>query len=179
MKKKCIVAGVSLIMVGVMAVAVVGFGNVGAAIQRALGDGPPAPPTLVERIPGPQIPQLTESDTAKAKEIALADARVQELIQGKGWGFGGIGVWHSSPETGLKKIGAGLEIKFEEPCQIAYHWPLIELNEDKDSWPPYREITAPEDDVLQIKGLVIFVDLTTGKVVQILPMPADVSVVSP
>ena len=172
--KKAIVIAVSLILVGVVAVAVVGFDNVTSTIQRASGSEPQSS-GLEQSMPGPEIPQLTESEAARAKEIAVADARIQELIQGKGWAFGNIGVWHTTWEKGLKKIGAVLEICFEEPCQIEYDWPVAKFDEDNYGWPPYREETIHE--ALQVSSLTISVDLTAGKVVTILPM--DVPVTSP
>jgi len=169
-KKKVIVVAVSLMLVGVVAAAVVGFDNVSSTIQRAFGSEPPSS-GLEQSMPGPEIPQLTESEAARAKEIAVADVRVQELIQGKGWVFGRIGVWHTTWEQGLKKIGAVLEIYFGEPCQIEYDWPVAVCDDENKynyGWPPYREITIHE--AFEVRSLTISVDLTSGEVAMIMPM---------
>jgi hypothetical protein len=163
-KRKAIVIAVSLILVAAVATAVVGFD----IPHRAFGNDPPR---LEQSMPGPEIPQLTESEAARAKEIAVADARVQELIQGKGWVFGRIGVWHTTWEQGLKKIGAVLEIYFGEPCQIEYDWPVAVCDDENKynyGWPPYREITIHE--AFEVRSLTISVDLTSGEVVTIMPM---------
>jgi hypothetical protein len=169
MKKKCIVAGVSLIMVGVLAVAMVTF----HIPQRVFGGGGQPQTNVVPGQPvsgGPVIPQLTEDEKAKAKEIALADPRLQEVLQGTVWAIApdGIGVWHTSWDKGLQKIGAVLLLNFDKPYEIAYNWLFIAYSEDSSGCPSYNETTVYES--FPVKILTILVDLRTEKVVMIAPM---------
>jgi len=174
MKKKCIVAGVSLIMVGVLAVTMVTF----HIPQRVFGGQPQT--NVVPGQPvsgGPVIPQLTEDEKAKAKEIALADPRLQEVLQGTVWTIApdGIGVWHTSADMGMQKIGAVLKIDFAQPYQISYNWPFPTDSEDSSGCFSYNETTIYES--FPVKILTILVDLRTEKVVMIAPM-TDRSVLS-
>lgn len=121
--------------------------------------------------PKPEIPKLTENEEVKAKEITLSDPRVQELIEGKDYEVapeGRIGVWHASKD--LQKIGATLEIVFKEPYWIEYDWPGKDYNEERYSFPYYRERTFHQ--ALWVKSLMIDVDFGEGKVVSITPFEA-------
>jgi hypothetical protein len=167
-KKKSIVAVLSLILVVALAVTMVTF----HIPQRVFGDQPQQT-NVVPGQPvsgGPPIPQLTEDEKAKAKEIALADPRLQEVLQGTVWAIApdGIGVWHTSADNGLQKIGAVLKIDFAQPYQISYNWPFITDSEDSSGSLSYNETTIYES--FPVKILTILVDLRTEKVVMIAPM---------
>lgn len=112
----------------------------------------PSPPELFEHIPGPEIPTLTEEEEAWAIETALSDPRVQELVSGKEYVIGAIGVVHT---TELEKTGAGLLICFEEPYWIEYDW-------------PYEGGTFYLG--LDVLTLAISMDFEAGGVVEITPL---------
>lgn len=170
MKKKT----VAIVIIGLVAVIVAAFSHVAAAGWLTRNEAPPPPsmsanpedvdPEYVGG-PKPEIPVLTESEEARAVEIALSDPRVQELIEGKEYEIGAIGVWHTDE---LEKIGAGLHIWFDKPYWIEYNWPLIEYNEEKYSSPYYREGTFHY--ALPVQTLGISLNLEEGRVVAIRPM---------
>ena len=93
------------------------------------------------------------------------------MIAGKKYAVapeGRIGVWHMSKE--LRKVGAALEIWFDEPCWIEYDWPVLEWNEEEHGWPPYRELTYHQ--AVWVERLRISVNLEEERVVQIAPFEA-------
>lgn len=119
----------------------------------------------------PLIPELTKREEATAIEITLSDMRIQELLEGKRYKVapdGNIGVWHSTADKDLMKIGASLEIRFEQAYQIEYNWPFLSYDEAKYSWPYYQESTFYY--TLQVESLFVSVDLNKGKVVGIVPI---------
>ena len=130
----------------------------------------------VEASTGPAVPTLTDQEKALAKQIALADPRVQQLVAGKNyciaqrWGDAAvdtkIGVWHTSGD--LTKIGAGLFIWFDQPCTLDYDWPVIDYDEGKYAFPYYGESTKRYQ--CATKALEILVDLQKGRVVSIEPV---------
>ncbi|HJX70087.1 MAG TPA: hypothetical protein VJ441_03235, partial [Dehalococcoidia bacterium] len=136
----------------------------------------PQPLALPSERPGAEIPQLTEEEKARAKEIALADPRVRELIAGKNYEVARkygevtadtrIGVWHTSED--LRKIGAAMEIWFEESFTIKYDWPIVEYDEERYPYPHYREQTISRECIVQ--ALFITVNLAEGRVVEIQPL---------
>lgn len=97
--------------------------------------------------PNPGIPTVTEEEKNRAKQIALADPRVQALLVGRAYAVGckydnsrpdsRIGVWH---DENLQKLGVCLEICFDKPCNVEYAgsqyiarclFVLVDLNEGK------------------------------------------------
>jgi hypothetical protein len=130
----------------------------------------------VEASKGPAVPALTDQEKALAKQIALADPRVRQLVAEKNycvaqrWGDAAvdtkIGVWHTSGD--LAKIGAGLFIWFDQPCTLDYDWPVINYDEGKYAYPHYVETTIRHQSVA--KALEVMVDLQKGRVVSIEPV---------
>ncbi len=119
----------------------------------------------------PAAPGLTEAEKARAIEIVLGDPRVQELIGERDYEVGPqgrIGPWYTSEED--RKIGAALEIGFEEPRWIEYDWTCPEYDEEKYPFPHYRVATFR--DAQYAEGLIITVDFEEGKVVALLPRVA-------
>lgn len=132
--------------------------------------------STVEASTGPTVPTLTDQEKALAKQIALADPRVQQLVAGRNycvaqrWGDAAvdtkIGVWHTSGD--FTKIGAGLFIWFDQPCTLDYDWPVITYDESKYAYPYYAESTNRYQSAA--KALEILVDLQKGRVVSIEPV---------
>ena len=86
----------------------------------------------------PPIPALTEGEKIKAREIALNDPTVQEILKGKSYRIGGIGVSH----TGSVKTGA-----------------IVEIILDKNYWIESQNAWA--------QMLLVSVDLEKGRVTSI------------
>ncbi len=66
---------------------------------------------------GAEIPEATAEDKQRAVTIALADATVQQILEGKEYEIapdGEIGVWHS----GQTKLGVCFEIAFDKTYTI-------------------------------------------------------------
>jgi hypothetical protein len=121
--------------------------------------------------PEVEIPQLTAEETATAKQMALDDARVKELVAGKGFAVapgGRIGVWHTDD---LKKIGAVLEIWFDKAYWLnCDELAKMELDEDNPGYSDYLNNIC-SDGGLWADRLLVSVDLEVGKVVGVVPMP--------
>lgn len=104
--------------------------------------------------PGPQPPTLSDEEKAKAKQIVLDDLKVRGMLAGKSYavarGFDEtrsdtrIGVWQTED---LKKLGAVVEICFDRPS-------VVEIADSK----------------YMVQVVVVFVDLTQGKVADIVPL---------
>ena len=99
------------------------------------------------------MPELTESVREKAVDIALSDADVQNLLEGKEYEITRIGPCQGGP---VGRLGANMDITFDK----AYPF--------KGDFPSFPEKTDYLD--AQITRLEVFVNLKEGKVVQIFPM---------
>jgi hypothetical protein len=66
--------------------------------------------------PDSGIPELTPAEKQRAVEIALADATLRQILEGKEYDIApdGIGVWHS----GTTKLGAVFEVYFKQTYKI-------------------------------------------------------------
>lgn len=112
------------------------------------------------------IPTLTQEQKAKAKEIALSDARVQELLADREYEVGGAGVIHSRDVL----LGVHVTIYFNEIHHIVYDWPRacyppgMDLREGKPTYSTFTVRAAGE-----VTQLTIEVDLEDGLVKEIVP----------
>jgi hypothetical protein len=71
------------------------------------------------------IPEATAEDKQKALDIAMADATLQQILEGKSYRIapeGNIGVWH----TGDVKLGVAFEITFNTVYHIEADLPRYE-----------------------------------------------------
>jgi len=136
-----------------------------------IGCAKPSIEDLTYYEPGSQIPRLTEEGKAKAKEIALQDSRVQELIAGKEYvvyreydyySDPGIGMFYASDDDLV--IGATVTIYFNRPYTIQYDWFMPNYD---DNYEYLGEIPIPGEH--QTDRLTIFVDFREWKVVGVRP----------
>ena len=138
--------------------------------QEAItGISPVGQPLQGEKAPGPEIPALTEEEKAKAKEIALADATVKELITGKQYKVGQK-YDEATPDTrvgvvteDLVRVGAALEIWFDHLYTITY-WPSAEYDAGSGTY----QLGPPEP--LSVQGLTVFVNLDEARVYDVVPL---------
>jgi len=158
----------SIIMGGVIAILVF----ISPWLMACGRDSTPSEPlTYLE--PGSNIPRLTAEGKARAKQIALDDPRVIELIEGKNYAVAQkygestlntrIGIWHTSED--LRVIGAVLEIWFDKLYTIKYDWPFAQYDED---YKYLGEITMTRE--VSVEALMIYVDFREEKVVEIRPL---------
>jgi len=121
--------------------------------------------------PQVEIPTLTAEEEAMAREMALNDSRVQEMLAGKGFEVapeGRIGVWHTS--DGLKKIGAVLEIRFDKACWFSCdRLREIELDEENVDYSSFLDSICSNGG-LWIEGVQVLVSFEKGRVVRIVPL---------
>jgi hypothetical protein len=97
------------------------------------------------------MPELTASTRKKAIEIALADARVQQELEGKPYTVGKVGISMGGP---VGRLGANVRFVFDTP------YPL--------------ERQAPSAPERQQTGVKAFVNLKEGKVAQVMEESAPV-----
>lgn len=101
------------------------------------------------------IPEVTVEEKQRAVEIALADATLQQILEGKEYQLapeGTIGVWHS----GNVKLGVSFEISFDRVYTIDAELP----NYQEDS----HHVTG------EVEGLLVSVLLEENRVSSIVPI---------
>lgn len=168
MKKKWLM----LLIFTLAAVTVVGVGQEIASAQQGTGktslrtisiDPSKIDPEYIAE-PKIKIPVLTEAEKKMAIDIALSDPRVQELIADKAYTICDIGVAHT---TDLVKIGAAVNICFDQTYELEYDWPFVYSSEEGKLIEDY---TRHEE--LPVQSLEVFVNFQRGDVVeQISPIP--------
>jgi len=90
------------------------------------------------------MPGLTDSEKERVVAIALADARVQEMLAGRPYAIGYLGISMGGP---VGRRGANVQFVFDTPYPLEPDAPMM----------PERLLT----------GVTAFVNLSEGKVVQI------------
>ena len=116
------------------------------------------PPSILENTtPAP----LTQEEKSLAKDMALADPRVQELIRDKSYAVVSAGLSHA----GARKLGAMVAIDLGELYQIEYDWPVAEYHEDEEGQPYFTEYTF--HNALPVRTLLITVNFGQQKVISI------------
>lgn len=96
------------------------------------------------------MPELTVSAREKAVAIALSDANVQKLLDGKGYEIIRIGICQGGP---VGRLGANMDIVFDKAYQFTGEFPHTTI----DSY--YLDS--------EIEGIEVFVNLKEGKAVEI------------
>ncbi len=94
-----------------------------------------------------------------AIEVALADPRIQELLNGKSHN-----IWQVSPMyIDSRLVGAVTEIRLSEPCIMEYDWPVVNYGKDGS----FTESTY--HTALRMDRLYVSVDLEEKRVIEIRP----------
>jgi hypothetical protein len=173
-------------IIGVIGLAVLGCtqaANTGPSpaptSDSSVATPPPASPSIAppqggvtfEPIPDDnplKIPWLTEDQKAKAIEIAMSDARVQELIKDRPYEMGEeVGLVHE----GEVQLGATVTIKFNEIYEIVYDWPYAYPTGSHNGQPTY--FTGTIHATREVTRLVIWVNLADEVVLSIQPLDID------
>jgi hypothetical protein len=103
------------------------------------------------------MPELTASAREKAVAIALGDANVKGLLEGKGYEIIRIGICEGGP---IGRLGANMDIVFDKAYQFTGEFPHTAI----DSY--YLDS--------EIEGIEVFVNLKEEKVVEIFDKTARV-----
>ncbi|MDQ3524920.1 MAG: hypothetical protein M3451_07700 [Chloroflexota bacterium] len=116
------------------------------------------------------LPVFTTEDQELVKEVALADPRVQAILEGHAYQVAQVGMWTGER---LSLIGGIVDIAFEGPSTVTGEWytwstPNCETNPDED--PIIVPFRATYSDVTSIHVLV---NLQTGVVDNITPFSHD------
>ncbi|MGD9118663.1 MAG: hypothetical protein PVJ08_08050, partial [Dehalococcoidia bacterium] len=98
------------------------------------------------------MPELTASEEARSVEIALADATVKGLLEGKEYEITRIGISQGGP---VGRLGANMDIVFDQVYQFTGDFPYFP---DESKY-----LDKP------IEGIEVFVNLKDEAVVQIWP----------
>lgn len=115
-----------------------------------------------------RLPQVTPDEKARAIDIVLSDARIRELLSGKGYKVapdGRIGLWHAEPEAGSRKLGVAMDIDFDREYFVEYDWTDVRWKDGKMT----SLETTTIHRTLVVRGLFVCVDLNADKVAVILP----------
>ncbi len=153
----------------------------GASVQEQRTSSPTIPATphadLAGTItPGAGIPALTAEDKALIREIALADPRLLEVLEGREYEIGEPFIWHSSGR--LEKLGGGMIVTFPEPFTLEREWIQVDYDETETSSPPFQVVIA-HFKVEDIEELYLRVDFLSGELVEMNPMGGRASNYTP
>ena len=122
----------------------------------------------------PPAATLTDAEKARALELATSDPRLAEIIGERPVRVvpdaAGelVGVWHTYKTH--EKIGAAVELGWDQPLAIDYRWSATAYDYTEISSPPYREGHI-RLRTTQLTRLTVLVDLRRDKVVAIGPGP--------
>jgi hypothetical protein len=157
---------VSVVLVG--AGALLAFSPVGSAVEAhveaAFAD--PIAPIPGPALPGPEPPQLSADEMARALDIARNDVAVKSLLAGRAYSPGKIGPWTTYRGA---KIGAVMLLSLHEPATYAMReWPLLVYDESERSTPPYRQKSV-RLQASNVRELMVWVDLNRSRIVGVDP----------
>ncbi len=143
-----------------------GAGNNGAPFDAAATLPRPAL-TVVATGPDPGRPELTSEDKTLIRQIALADPRLAEVLDGREYELGEPFIWHSSRP--LEKLGGGMIVTFADPFTLEREWIQLDYDETETSSPPFQAVVV-HFRVEMIEELYLRVDLLSEELVEMAPM---------
>jgi hypothetical protein len=115
------------------------------------------------------MPRLTAHERARTKRIVARDSRFMRIVGAHRYVFEQIGVWTTGRirRHGVeRKIGAVLDVAVKPPRPLVVaRFPLINYDKEERSFPPYKVRVFRL--TVNLKELMILVDLTRGRVVSI------------
>jgi len=116
---------------------------------------------------GTTMPSLTRDQETAAQEIALADARLRQVLGSSAYAMESVASW----TAGTCLIGAVPQFRLSEPPTITMDWPVLRWNglDDRPVYPP----SAWRATVIGLTDVYVSVDLERREVMQILPGGAD------
>lgn len=135
------------------------------------GPAPLATPTMLRRKEGPEIPALTDQQRVQVADIALRDARVQQLVREGPHQVSSVAVWHAS--MGLQLLGGVLELTFDDPLTLDGEFVATNYDCSELTWPPYSPV-AYQATIEGVGRLYVFVDLALEQVVGISPFGGQI-----
>jgi hypothetical protein len=110
-----------------------------------------------------EIPSLTADQRNTARNLALSDSRVTEILGGNTYTVDGVDPW----TAGSCLVGAVVDLHLSEPRTVTMDWPFLHWNE-ADSRPIYPP-DAWRATIVGLAGVRVSVDLDRREVVQIHP----------
>ncbi len=131
----------------------------------------PPSPSAVLTVSGPAIPELTDQDKERIREIALGDSRLREVLIGREYEVGEPFIWHS---FGLEKLGGGMIITFDAPFTLERDWLQLNYDETEIFSPPFQSVVV-HFRAEEIAKLYLRVDLQRQELVEISPDAARIS----
>ena len=141
-------------------------------IQMIIADNDAPPGVTVKELASENddigLHQISEEEKAKVLEIALADARFQEITNGLAYQIGRIDNWIMTGDYATK-IGGVVEVILDTPHAISYEWPGVSFETDGDVL--YQKLSRQAE--VTVGTLYVGVDLKAGEVIKILPIPPD------
>jgi hypothetical protein len=165
---------------GVLLIAVGGI--LVSPMADAFGDGSSAEPTSALADPagsetgGPAPPELSQEQEAQALAIARSTPDVQSLIANRSVSTLVV-PWYTLKSN--QPLGAGIDVSWNEPIDVAARWPTLFYDETETVSPPYQATTATIQ-ATGVRGVHLSIDLTNGRVLGMHPLPgAEVTSLKP
>jgi hypothetical protein len=158
--KRSIIGAVLLAAAGIVLLSPAGGAIAGVATDVADLQPPiPGPPASVT-----VVPTLTASEEHRALEILAADRPGSQLLGQTPFEVYRLGPWTTEEE---RKIGASIILRFDRPITMPMGpWPSIIYDASEKTFPPY-ERRSVNFKAVDVRYLMIRVDLTRGVVVTI------------
>ncbi len=122
------------------------------------------------------MPELTSEDKTLIRQIALADPRLAEVLDGREYELGEPFIWHSGGR--LEKLGGGMIVTFAEHFTLEREWIQLDYDETETSSPPFQAVTV-HFKAEEIDELYLRIDLQNEELVELNPMGAQVSNYTP
>jgi hypothetical protein len=161
----------AVVPLGVLLIAVGGI--LVSPMADALSDGSSDGPTSVLANPagletgGPALPELSQEQKDRALAIARANPAVQSLIASRAVSTLVV-PWYTLKSK--EPLGAGIDLSWNEPIDVAAQWPTLFYDETETVSPPYQATTATIH-ATRVTVVHLAIDLTNGRVLGMHPLP--------
>jgi hypothetical protein len=159
---------IRILVVFVIVLAIVGIASMNALWALSSQSTEIDQPSAVTVLQGQVAAELNDIERQDAWDIALNDPAIKEILDGRTFTKGDVGVW----TTKGRKIGAGVHLILNEPKVIERDWRGVSFeSESGDKLLPnqdYRELTFHQR--IQVKELYVRVDLEGDRVVAVSPV---------
>jgi hypothetical protein len=116
----------------------------------------------------PELFTVSDVEKSKAKELALNDPRVKELLSDKRYTIVDFGpATFTSPDNTSTKYGVFIRIEFEKPNKVDFSYPDREYKNRNLN--DFDEVTNSLSGVVEAIGITV--DMNNGKIERIIPIP--------